>query len=384
MTTEPRGVVLFAHPSSDLYGSDRALLESLHALRSDGWRLIVALPSRGPLVPYVESLGAEVRIVSVPVLRKALLSPRGVAVLLVRSLLTLGRLIRLLQAARPSLVYVNTTVVPLWIIAAFLARRPTLCHVHEAEERAPFLLRLGLMAPLLLCRTVVVNSRATLTVVVRTLPRLRGRIDLIYNGVPGPGTPPEPLEQPMQRVRLVVVGRLAPRKGIDVAVAAADLLTRRGRNVELHLVGSIFPGYEWYEEQLRAAAAAPTLKGRVHLQGFRADVWSAYAMAHVVLVPSRAEPFGNVAVEAMLAGRPVVAARVQGLSEIVTDGRNGLLVSPEDPVELADAVASLVDNWQRAIALALAGQESARRRFGTARYAAEISSVAAAAAVGRL
>jgi glycosyltransferase involved in cell wall biosynthesis len=96
-----------------------------------------------------------------------------------------------------------------------------------------------------------------------------------------------------------------------------------------------------------------------------------------VLVPSRAEPFGNTALEAQLAGRPVVASAVQGLQEIVTDGETGLLVPPDDPVALAAAIATLLDDPERARAMALAGHRSAQANFSLDRYRSAITDAVA-------
>jgi len=133
----------------------------------------------------------------------------------------------------------------------------------------------------------------------------------------------------------------------------------------------VFAGYEWFEDQLRVRAAADDLAGAVDLVGY-ADPWVWFARGDVVVVPSRVEPFGNVAVQAMLAGRPVVASRTQGLAEIVKDGETGLLVRPDDPVALADAIAELLDDPARASALAAAGRQDAAERFGAQRYRAQM------------
>jgi glycosyltransferase involved in cell wall biosynthesis len=165
----------------------------------------------------------------------------------------------------------------------------------------------------------------------------------------------------------VLVGRLSPRKGTDVALEAVALLRQAGRDVRLTLCGSVFAGYEWFEDQLRARAAEADLAGGVELVGY-ADPWEWFARADVVVVPSRVEPFGNVAVQAMLAGRPVVASRTQGLAEIVRDGETGLLVPPDDPAALAGALAELLGDPSRAAALAQAGRRDAAERFGAQRY----------------
>jgi glycosyltransferase involved in cell wall biosynthesis len=366
------GTVLVAHPSADLYGSDLQLLESVRGLCAAGWRVEVCLPATGPLVARLRAAGAEVVVLDVPVLRKALLRPTGLVRLAADSARALPAMLRRLRTTRPDVVYVNTVTVPLWLVAARLARRPALSHVHEAEDSAPRVVSTLLNAPLLLSRTVVVNSRASAATLLRAVPPLSARIDIVHNGVPGPDAPPAAPAGALPR-RIVLVGRLSPRKGTDVAVEALALLRAQGRDVELELCGSVFPGYEWYEEELRARSARPDLAGHVRFAGYTSPTWPALARAEVVLVPSRAEPFGNAAVEAQLSGRPVIASAVQGLAEIVTSGETGLLVPPDDPEALAGAIAAVLDDPALASSLAEAGRASAERQFTTARYRTAIT-----------
>ncbi|MGW6131955.1 glycosyltransferase family 4 protein [Cellulomonas sp. NPDC055163] len=362
--------LLVAHPSPDLYGSDRQLLETITAAVGGGWRVVVVLPVAGPLVPLLEERGARVEVVDHPVLRKALLRPAQLVRLPWRMLASTVRLRRLVRRVDPALVYVNTVTIPEWVLAARLARRPVVCHVHEAEDGHPGLVRRALAAPLLLARSVIANSAAARDAVTDVVPRLRHSVVVVHNGMPGPAEGPTPLRArtPGDPARLALVARLSPRKGIDVALEATALLTAAGQDVTLTVCGTVFPGYEWFEDELRARAARPDLDGRVTLAGYVHPTWPELASADVVLVPSRLEPFGNTAVEAMLASRPVVASRVQGLAEVVDDGRTGLLVPPGDAAALAQAVASLLDDPARAHELAAAGRAEADLRFTAERY----------------
>jgi hypothetical protein len=397
--------VLFAHPSAELYGSDRMLVDSVRAVRDGGCRAVVVLPADGPLRPELDRAGAQVRFLDTPVLRKRYLSARGGVAMAWRTAGTVPSALRVLREVGPDVVYVNTLTIPVWQLAARAARVPCLVHVHEAEDVGR-LVGIALAAPLLLARVVVVNSLTARRVLVGAIPRLAGRVRLVYNGVappspvprsPVPRSPVPPSPVPPSPVppstlpprgrrgaaagyepaRLVLVGRLSPRKGTDVAVAALAELRRRGRDVSLDLVGSAFDGYAAFEETVRAVAASPGLAGRVHFHGFQSDVSRFLAAADIVLVPSRVEPFGNVAVEALLAGRPLVASGVQGLAEVVRPGRTGLLVPPDDPGALADAVARLLDDWPLAVRLAAAGRADALDRFGPDRYRTLIRDVVA-------
>jgi glycosyltransferase involved in cell wall biosynthesis len=312
-----RGVnrVLFAHQSADLYGADRVLLESVEAFRAAGWSVVVTVPAGGPLLDPLRELGAEVVVLATLVLRKTLLRPRAIVKVLRRGPGDLIRAVRAVRAADADLVYVNTITIPLWLVAARIARVPVLVHVHEAERDLPRAVRSALALPLLLARTVVVNSRASAAEVRAAIPRLARRIHLVYNGVRGPDAVVAAVLEAPDPIRLVLVGRLSPRKGTDIAIAALAQLRQRGHRATLELVGAVYPGYEWYQRELSALIAAAGVEDSVCFSGFCASVWPAYARADVALVPSRIEPFGNVAVEAQLAGRPVLVSAVQGLIE---------------------------------------------------------------------
>ncbi len=156
---------------------------------------------------------------------------------------------------------------------------------------------------------------------------------------------------------------------------AVALLRERGVDASLEVAGSIFPGYEWYEAQLRERAAAPDLAGHVDFLGYVHPTWPVLERADVVVVPSRQEPFGNTAVEAMHAARPLVASGVQGLKEVVDDGVTGLLVPPDDPAALATALGRLAADPDLAARLARCGAQEARTRFSVAGYRAAMTAV---------
>jgi glycosyltransferase involved in cell wall biosynthesis len=134
-------------------------------------------------------------------------------------------------------------------------------------------------------------------------------------------------------LRLVAAGRLSVEKGFDVLLEAVRLAVADGLDVRLELVGS-------GPEHDRLAALAAGLDGRVQLTPAqpRAALWERIDEAQVLVVPSRREGLGLVALEAIARGRPVIASRVGGLPETVRDGVDGVLVPPEDPRALADAL----------------------------------------------
>ncbi|GEK19058.1 glycosyltransferase family 4 protein [Cellulomonas persica] len=366
-TTSGTRRLVVAHPSTELYGADLQMLESVRAALAAGWAVTLVLPGPGPLAERAYDLGAHVLTAPFPVLRKALLNPRGLVALGARSAAAVVRAARFLRETHATALYVSTVTIPAWLVAARLARVPVLCHVHEAEEDQARVITAGLTAPLLLADALLANSEAARRALGRVFPSLAERTTVVVNGVPGPPRPPQ------QRagdgpLRVALVGRLSPRKGTDVAIEAVSRLVHEGYDVHLRLAGSVFEGYEWFEEELRELIARRELEDRVELLGFVHPVWDELERADVALVPSRVEPFGNAAVEALLAQRPVVVSRVQGLAEIVRDRETGLLVPPDDPAALASAVRELADDTALRERLAAQGRADALTRFGTQRY----------------
>lgn len=364
-----RRSVLVAHPSPDLYGSDRVVLGTVEALVRHGHRVVVTLPHDGPLVPLVEAAGAEVALCRSPVLRKSALRPSGMGSLLATTMRSVVPGLRLLRSCDPELVYVSTLTLPLWLVLARLAGRPSMCHVHEAESGVPALVRRALALPLLLCRSIVTNSEFSRNVLVSAVPGLRARSQVLPNPVPAPSQVTAGRTDLTGLLRALYIGRLSPRKGPQVAIAAVDELRTRGLDVHLELLGSIFPGYEWFAEELHASVADRRLTERVAFLGFQADIWPVIAAADVVLVPSVAdESFGNAAVEAVLAARPVIASDAGGLQEAVEGYASAQVVPREAPTAVADAVEKVVANWPSYRAAAAADAAVAAERHAPAFY----------------
>lgn len=161
----------------------------------------------------------------------------------------------------------------------------------------------------------------------------------------------------------VMVGRIAPWKGQHVFLEAfARAFPPGDEPCEALIAGTAMFGEHDYETELHARSARGDLSGRVHLLGHVEDPEEVLDRACVVVHASTAaEPFGQVIVEAMAAGRPVIASAAGGATEIVTDGVNGLLTAPGDVDALAGALTRLRTDPQLRRRLADAGVERARQ-----------------------
>jgi glycosyltransferase involved in cell wall biosynthesis len=333
------------HPSAELYGSDRVLLESVTAYTERDVPVTVVLASDGPLVEELRRAGAEVEVTDLPVLRKSMLSPAGLVRLAGRSVVWMFRGRRLVRRVRPSVVYVSTVTIPIANLIARLSRIPLVVHVHEAEDSAGRLARFALSAPLHLAHRIVYNSGFSQRTVERMFPALAARSEIVLNGVTAPSTVHAPRHSLEGGIRVVYVGRLSARKGPDVVVEAIAQLPAE-LPASLSLVGAVYPGYEWFEEALRERVGELGLEDRVTFEGFVGDAYPMISAADVMVVSSRVdEPFGNTAVEAMLAARPVIVSDTSGLREAAAGYESARFVAPGEAAAIASAIESVAAGW---------------------------------------
>lgn len=187
------------------------------------------------------------------------------------------------------------------------------------------------------------------------------RVVTVLNGIIG--APPPPPPQPQGTRRLLFIGRLDRQKGIDVLLQAVAGLDRR---LSLRVIGSAVVGDQ---------AASSAFPAGVESLGWcdQARIRQELAWADAVVIPSRWEGFGLVALEAMRAGRAVIATNVGGLPEVVKDGHTGWLVPPENPSALRHALLSTTD--VQLVAAGAAGRQRFLRHFTIERTASALSAV---------
>ena len=165
-----------------------------------------------------------------------------------------------------------------------------------------------------------------------------------------------------------MVGRIAPWKGQHVFLAAfAEAFP--GGGAEAVIVGSALFGEEAYGKELGRLVNDLGIVGRVRFSGFSDDVWEELSQLDVLVHASTVpEPFGQVVLEGMAAGLPVVAARAGGPAELITDGIDGLLFTPGQSDELATTLRALAENPLRRHELGQNARKTSdlhdRRSFG--------------------
>jgi glycosyltransferase involved in cell wall biosynthesis len=158
-------------------------------------------------------------------------------------------------------------------------------------------------------------------------------------------------------VRVVFLGQLVERKGLDVLIEA---FARIGVPGELLIAGGDWSA-RGYPERLRTLAHELGVSGRIHFENHRQDVGAVLSTADIFVLPSRSDARPRSIIEAMSLGLPVVASDVGGIPSLVLHGQTGLLVPAEDAGALAAAIAQLIQSPDLRTRMGAAGRRHAEQ-----------------------
>ena len=373
-------ICFFAH-SVTLEGAERSLVELVEELVTDhGALCCVVVPGQGSLVQALERVGASCIITQYPwwcSLATEQLTEDERAQRLSQGIKSVfGDIAPQVREIDPDCIWTSTLVIPWGAMTAGILAKPHVWSVHEYGERDHGLkffwplerITADIAASSILVYTV---SKGVAAALFPTVPSDRLHSFRYSIAVPPANGSDRRLEffRDNQSIKLGVFASLDPSKGQEDAVLAMAELVARGRNVELLLAGS---GDQTYREKLAALGRKLKVAERIHFSGFLADPYSAMRSCDIIIVCSRNEGFGRVAVEAMLMEKAVVYAAAGGLLESMIDGQTGISYPPANIERLVAGLEELISNPERRRSIERFSRPYAEARFGRGANGGEI------------
>ncbi len=362
--------ILYVANVSDMYGASRSLLRLTSRLVKDGHDVEVILPDDGPLRLRLDEAGVRTMIhTDLPILaRRNLRTPLECLRWLWQVVTSTIRLTTHIRASRPDIVHTNTAVLVSSGLAAKLCGTPHVWHMREFCADVSRLWPVYQWFMYAFSSVIVCISEA---VAGQFHSRIRNRrVVMIHCGIPaGELAPPAAARvADFRRQHAVsgrplvgVVGRVhLDQKGQDIFVQAAAALAPRFPEAGFVVVGSPFPGNQEHRRRLDRLVEELQLSDRITCISDVEDIAAMYAALDVCVLPARKpEGLGNVLIEAMAMGKPLVGSAIGGIPEIIEDGQNGLLVDANNAGLLARALERLLADPALCRRM---GQEG-RRRF---------------------
>jgi glycosyltransferase involved in cell wall biosynthesis len=341
-------MILHVQKVAGISGSEAHLLSLLPALRGRGWDVRMLMLHEDEPGAWDFARALEARGVPLDAIRvRADVDP-------IAFLQLVGYLVR----HRPELLHTHLVHAEWYaLLAGAAARVPlrfTTKHGFNEFREAPYF-GVADRAVASLAHVQIAISRG----LARYLEDVEGfdreSFEIVHYGIEPDGEP-KPYDEPAPR--LLCVGRLIPIKGHIVLLRAFAEARKRLPGLELEIAGR-----GPLEPALKALGVELGIQDSVRFLGHVSPIQSAIERAAVVVVPSMGEGFGMVALEAMERARPVIAANIGGLGELVRDGETGILVPAGEAEPLAEAIVRVAGDLELARAMGDAGRRRALSRF---------------------
>jgi len=293
------------------------------------------------------------------------------------------RLSRMIAKLNVDVVHTNSLKADiLGGIAARLAHKRVVWHVRDriADDYLPSMtVRVFRRLARLIPHAIITNSRSTLESL--RLPNNSGRAThrnpatVAHDGFDFSQLPVS-MREPSPHLVIGLVGRISPWKGQDVFLRAIHRIHLEFPEARFQIIGSALFGEQQYADHIHALCAELGIEHCVEFCGFIRDIHQHIAtldiLVHASTIP---EPFGQVVIEGMAAGKPIVATRAGGVAEIVVDEDSGLLVPMNDPEALASALRRLIESPDLRARLGVAGRQRVQETFRIEFTAAKVSRV---------
>ncbi|MEM2057657.1 MAG: glycosyltransferase family 4 protein [Thermoproteota archaeon] len=293
----------------------------------------------------------------------------------------LMRAARLVQSEQPDVIHTHLPRADAvgFFIHLLIPSVPWICSVHDIYSKSWRAKNLLPVFRLIWRRTnrIIAISEAVKSWLVQDLRIPANKVQVIYYGIE-----PARFIRPSQDLRsawglcgrpvIGSIGRLEPRKGHDLLIQAMPFVLRRVPSAILLIAG---PDPWGYGRTLEELVKQLKLSAQIRLIGFQSDICSFLQAIDVFAFGSRSEGFGQVVIEAMAAGKPVVVQRIAPLTEIVINEETGFCVEPESPEALADAIVWLLQHPEEAKRMGQKGIERVYNAFSGERMAQETLSL---------
>jgi glycosyltransferase involved in cell wall biosynthesis len=287
------------------------------------------------------------------------------------------KLAQILRKKEIDLVHCNSLKSDIYgLVASTIARKKVIWHVRDhidenylTKRTADIFKYMALKFP----NGVITNSKSTYQALFHGKNVVKPSC-VVYDGLMANElamTMRQPRNDNKKTVKIGLLGRITRWKGQHVAIKALANLIENGYDVDLKIIGSAMFGEKEYENEIRSLAKP--LDSHIDFLGFQSDVFAMLKeldiLVHCSVLP---EPFGQVIIEGMAEGLPVIASDAGGAKEIITSGIDGILTPAGDDVALAASLSNLIDNPKFAYGLATAGYKKVRTLFTAENTAREI------------
>lgn len=368
--------ILFLHSSSELYGSDRSLLNLIKNMDKEVYKIGVILPESGPLVEKLQSIeNVDIYIKEIATLRRKHLSLKGIVRYLLDFISSLYFLVGIINKKKVDIVYTNTSVVFPGGVAAKLMRKKSIWHIREIIENQ-FERKVVSQIVNLFSNVIIANSKATGNAITNNKCKLK----IVYNAIDINElevTDNKEKDQSLKNNLVVgMAGRINRWKGQKLFVDMAERVLTENNTVDFLIAGDVYKDETYILNDLKHYIKTKGLEANITLLGQVEDMRTFYNKIDIFVLPSiQPEPFGLVILEAMEREIPVVATNHGGPLEIIKNNVDGFLVDHKDSLQMSETVLKLISDSSLRNRIGKEGRKKRNSVFTIKNYVENISDI---------
>lgn len=367
--------ILYFHQSAELYGSDKTLLQLVIGMSEKGHKVIVVIPEEGPLTAEFKDSKIEYIVNPVLKLSRDMFSPKKLFLFIYHFFTSIKTVRRKTKNLNIDLIHSNTLAVLLGAFYAKLFRIKHIWHVHEIIQH-PKVIRLIYIFLLKNFSSIIVfNSRATANHWgISKTPQ-----HIVHNGIENLFTQltaneiltlkKEKLNLNTESIIITLIGRISRLKGQKLLLKAFENACLDKENCVLLYVGGPPSGQEYFQTELQELIKSSPKRESIHILPHQKDINKIYAITDIVVIPStEPESFGMIALEAMIAKKPVLVAGHGGLLEIIEHNKSGLVFKASNEKALSQELLRLIEDSNLRKKLVLKANERVIKEFPLNKY----------------
>lgn len=363
--------ILFLHSSSELYGSDRSLLNLLKKLDRNEFNISVILPCDGPLVEEVKQLNdVNIIIQQLAILRRKNLNVRGIIIYLRDLFKSINFLKSVIKENNIDIVYTNTSVVFPGGITAKLCGKKSVWHIREIISNK-FERKVVSFIVNTFSDIIIGNSKATGEAISKNTKKVK----VVYNAIESKAETVKPLRID-GKIVIGMAGRINRWKGQKLFVDMAKDVVEYTKNVKFKIAGDVYKGEDHILEELKAYVKEKGVEEYIEFLGQINNMDEFYDSIDIFILPSiQPEPFGLVVIEAMEKELPVVATSHGGPTEIIDNEINGYLVGYTSSSEMSKRTLELINDVELRKIIGRKAKAKRNNMFNIEKYIKDISKI---------
>ncbi len=364
--------IIFFHPSSDLYGSDKILAYIIKCYST--YKITVILKKQGPLIEYLTSIFPNIDIIiisSLPVIAKKNLKPTGILAFLY-SLTKFRHNLKAMRLQDNCIIYLNTlATIPVIFCLPNRKRVKVITHVHEILKNNNLLHKIINRTTLKYSNYIFCVSKAVKNNLLDiTLPKEQQKLIVIQNGISFNNTlqkqSPTNTQINQRLIKFALIGRIKPlNKGQNFLSEAISLLPNHLKEkAHFYYIGSTVDGQEYMLTEVKNRIKELDINSYIDILPFTSDIGKIYQDIDVSIVPSLCEDsFPTTILESMYWGKPVIGTNVGGIPEMILNNITGYIIDKESPQELANKISYFIENPDAITKMGDEGQKVFNKNF---------------------